>query len=190
VEVQSQLDLLIDAMDERAKALVSLISKKLPDVDSTGFWALPALSNRLKQKSFSDFDLLESWFSDIGTPSPIFQVEPSELNDNWDQMRYHYFTWGYKELATESEFFAPSCWVRIGYSPALTPEAAHLATCLEMILGKGHCVSLLLAHTACNERKEIFVKILTEVMNRELPVKQRIGFNVKTMNKWKLMKHV
>nr|MDO8118153.1 hypothetical protein [Candidatus Sigynarchaeota archaeon] len=187
--IYTELDLVINSMDERAHALIDSIGKRLSTNSPVTLTIYAEISKKIKAKGFYDFDLLEPWFTDIASPSPAFLVEPSPLNNDWNQLRYHYFTWGYKENANGKAYYAPSCWVRIGYTPALTPAQAHLVACLEMVLGKGHSISLTLAHTACNEGKDNYVKILTERMNRDLPTKHRLGFNVKTINKWKLMKH-
>lgn len=187
--IQTQLDLAINSLSERARSLIDLVSRKMKNLAPASLDGVARISTMMKSPAFFDFDLLEPFFNDIGTPSPSFQVEPSQLNDQWGDLRSHYFTWGYKEQGNGDMYYAPSCWVRIGYTPALTPELAHMATCLEMILGKGHAISLTLAHTACNEKKDIYIKVLTEKLNKDLPAKHRMGYNVKTINKWKLMKH-
>ncbi len=187
-EVISQLDVVIDSMDERAAVLVKKIAAQAK-TKAPSIGLLKNLSKQLEDKYFFDFDLLDSWFTGLGMPSPTFKVEPTDLNGNWDELRYHYLTWGYAEKLDGKGLYAPSCWVRAGYTPALSPSDAHLAVCVEMMLGKGHAVSLKLAHTACNLNKGQLVRIYTEQLTKELPVKLQPKLNVKDMNKWSLLKH-
>jgi hypothetical protein len=188
-KVISYLDEIIDSMDERATVLVNKIADYV-HAKTPSIGVLKELSRMLSTKNFFDFDLLEAWFSDLGTPSPVFSVEPTALNNLWDGLKHHYMTWGYKETSGGKSLYAPSCWVRLGYTPALSPEEAHLAMCIEMYLGKGHPISLTLAHVDCNLNKSQLVQVYTEQFNKDLPVKLRTGLNVKTMNKWRLLKNV
>jgi hypothetical protein len=56
-----------------------------------------------------------------------------------------------------------------------------------MMLGKGHSISLTLAHLACNLYKEKYLQILPAYLNKNRPDKHKIGFSTKAMNKWRLM---
>lgn len=184
-EFTSQVDDAIESLDERMKALVTLVKTKGATYDGN-LKNLTLFFEYAKDKNFTDYDLLRDWMDAIGKPSPVFNVLPSELNNNWDAMRFHYTTWGYQESANGNKYFAPSCWVRIGYTPALDPATAHKVTMLEMALGKGHSVALTLAHNECNLYKSKHLALLKHQLNKTRPVKQRIGYNVKTMNKTRL----
>jgi len=92
-------------------------------------------------------------------------------------------------LVNGSWIYFPSTWVRVGYSPALDPVTAHKIICLEMMLGKGHSVSLTLAHISCNLYKIHGSKLLLEFYNKNRPDKYKLGRSVKDINKWRLMKN-
>ena len=186
-DLASELDDAINSVDNRAKEIINLISEK-EDLKKIKLPFLAELSKNLKDKFFTDFDLLEPWIDDIAIPSPIFEVKPDDYNNFWDELKFHYFTWGYKELIEGEWIYIPSSWIRIGYSPALTPELAHQIICLEMILGKSHSISLTMAHTCCNMYKEVLLSIILSFYNKNKPDKHKLGRNVKDITKWRLMK--
>ena len=184
----SELDNAINSIDTRAKALIDLIRNISKD-KTIKLPALVELRNKMEEKFFTDYDLLEDWLGDIARPTPVFNVKPAEYNNNWDGLKFHYLSWGYKELINGSWVYFPSTWVRVGYSPALSPSTAHKIICLEMMLGKGHSVSLTLAHISCNLYKKHGSKLLLEFYNKTRPDKYKLGRNVKDINKWRLMKN-
>src|SRR5271157_1636552 len=184
-EFTSQIDDVIGSLDERVKALIDVITAKGVAYDGN-LKTLTEIFDGAKDKNFTDYDLLECWMDAIGKPSPVFNVLPSELNNMWGALKFHYLTWGYQELVGADRYYAQSSWVRIGYTPALEPVLAHKITLLEMALGKGHSVALTIAHNQCNMYKEKYLVLLKYHFNKTRPVKHRIGFNVKTMEKWRL----
>jgi len=184
-EFTSQIDDAIGSLDERAKALIDVIKAKGIKLDGK-LKTLAEIFDWAKDKDFTDYDLLESWMDDIGKPSPVFKVLPSDLNNMWGELKFHYVTWGYRELLGLDRFYAQSCWVRIGYTPALDPVVAHKITLLEMALGKGHSIALTMAHNQCNMYKDKHLVLLKQHFNKDKTAKHRIGFSVKTTNKWRL----
>ncbi len=187
-ELASELDNAINSTPAKAKALLDLMKDVLKR-KSVSLPALVELREMMEDRFFTDYDLLEGWLEDIARPTPVFSVKPSEYNNNWDELKFHYLSWGYKERVDGSWIYIPSTWVRIGYSPALDSITAHKIMCLEMMLGKGHSVSLTLAHIACNLYKKHGTKLLLEFYNKSRPEKYKLGKNLKDMNKWRLMKH-
>lgn len=185
-ELTSELDAAINSLDTRAKALLDMISETTNPSVST-LPTLVNLSREIKEKYFTDYDLLTEWLENIGSPSPIFNVRPAEYNNHWKDLKFHYFSWGYQEFYSGDWVYFPSSWIRIGYSPALTPLMAHYIICLDMVLGMGHSISLTLAHTACNMHKHYHSKILIEYYNEKRPDKYKLGTNLKNINKWRLM---
>ncbi len=183
----SELDEAINSVDNRAKEIINLISEK-EELKNIKLPFLAELSKNLKDKFFTDFDLLEAWIDDIAIPSPIFEVKPDDYNNFWNELKFHYFTWGYKELIEGEWIYISSSWIRIGYSPALTSELAHQIICLEMILGKSHSISLTMAHTCCNMYKEELLSIILAFYNKNKPDKHKLGRNVKDITKWRLMR--
>ncbi len=185
-ELTSELDAAIDSLDTRAKALLDMISESINPSIGT-LQTLVNLSQEMKNKFFTDYDLLAEWLENIGSPSPIFKVKPAKYNNHWEDLKFHYFSWGYQEFYSEDWVYFPSSWIRIGYSPALTPTLAHYIICLDMVLGMGHSISLTMAHTACNMHKHYHSKILVEYYNQQRPDKYKLGTNLKNINKWRLM---
>lgn len=188
-DLTSELDNAINSIDTKAKALLDLIVDIVKDknLSSKELPLLVDLRNKMNDKYFTDYDLLNTWLGDIALPTLIFNVKPAEYNNLWGGLKFHYLSWGYKELINGSWVYFPSTWVRIGYSPALDPATAHKIICLEMMLGSGHSISLTLAHLACNLYKKHSSKLLLEVYNKNLPTKYKLGKNVKNINKWRLM---
>lgn len=188
-DLTSELDNAINSIDTKAKALLDLIVEMVKDRNKSSM-ELPLLvdlRNKMDDKFFTDYDLLNAWLGDIALPTPIFNVRPAEYNNHWDGLKFHYLSWGYKELINGSRVYIPSTWVRIGYSPALDPGTVHKIICLEMMLGKGHSLSLTLAHLACNLYKKHSSKLLKEYYNKNRPDKYKLGRNIKDLNKWRLM---
>lgn len=186
-DLSSELDDAINSVDNRAKEIINLISNK-EELNIIDLPFLAELSKKLKDRFFTDYDLLEAWIDDIAIPSPIFEVKPDDYNNFWDELKFHYFTWGYKELIEGEWFYIPSSWIRIGYTPALSPQLAHQIMCLEMILGKSHSISLTMAHTCCNMHKEELLSIILSFYNRTKPDKHKLGRNVKDLTKWRFMR--
>lgn len=185
----SELDEAINSIDNRAKSLLELIAEsQKAELNSISLPILVEIRNRMKNKFFSDYDLLEKWLEGIATPSPVFIVKPSEYNNDWGDLKFHYLTWGYQELYNNELIYFPSSWIRIGYSPALTPVEAHKIFCIDMILGKGHSISLTMAHTACNMYKRSYTRVLIDFYNESRPEKYKLGKNIKDLNKWRFMK--
>ncbi len=187
-DISSELDEVINSVDAKAKEVINIIKEK--KVSHQGLPILVKISDKMKERFFTDYELLEEWMKYIATPSPVFNVKPSEYNDNWDQLKFHYFTWGYQEYYDGKWIYFPSTWIRIGYSPALSPTKAHLLMCMDMILGKGHSISLTMAHTACNLYKKSYCKLLVEHYNKKRPDQYKLGKSIKDLNKWRLMKNV
>lgn len=189
-DLASELDESINSIDVKAKSLLNLINEGQSSISlKKGLPILAEISSKMRYKYFSDYDLLEDWLSNIASPSPIFQVKPSLYNNDWEELKFHYFTWGYQEYYENKWVYFPSTWVRIGYSPTLTPAQAHYIACLDMILGKGHSISLTMAHTACNMFKDNYTKLLVDFYNEKRPEKYKLGKNIKDLNKWRFMKN-
>ena len=187
-DLTSELDNAINSIDTKAKALLDLIRDIFKD-NTIKLPALVEVRNKIEEKYFTDYDLLGDWLEDIALPSPVFNVKAAEYNNNWDGLKFHYLSWGYKELVNGSWIYFPSTWVRVGYSPALDPATVHKIICLEMMLGKGHSISLTLAHISCNLYKIHGSKLLLEFYNKNRPDKYKLGRSVKDINKWRLMKN-
>lgn len=186
-ELTSELDDAINSLNQKTKDIIKWIAKQSSAKKAT-FASIGKFNDLLQQKEFSDFDLFDDYFTSIAKPSPTFTVNPEEYNNKWEEMKFHYFTWGYSEYSQNKWVFLPSGWIRIGYSPALTPQKAHEILCLEMILGKGHSISLSMAHTACNLHKRELLKILPGYYNKNRADKYKLGYNTKTMSKWSMFK--
>ncbi|KKN15202.1 hypothetical protein LCGC14_0988420 [marine sediment metagenome] len=188
-DLASELDEAINSIDNRAKSLLELITESQEvELTSNSLPILVEIRNQMKNKFFSDYDLLEKWLEGIATPSPVFNVKPSEYNNDWGDLKFHYLTWGYQEFYNNEWIYFPSSWLRIGYSPALTSVEAHKIFCIDMILGKGHSISLTMAHTACNMYKRSYTSVLIDFYNKDRPEKYKLGKNIKNMNKWRFIK--
>jgi hypothetical protein len=187
-KIISELDKMLNDISmnlSTVKSKVSILMKSAKS-DVTGVNDIRKLFG---EKHYTDFLLLNTWFNQIGIPSPSFNVDPVDENGNWDKLKFHYLTWGYTEKIGGINVYLPSCWVRVGYTPALTPEIAHKIVCLEMMLDNGHPISLWLAHTECNSHRDSLITLLREYINKNSPDFQKIGYDVKSINKSRLFQN-
>ncbi len=146
---------------------------------------LQNLKSKIKKENITDFDFFEQYFTSIGQPSPVFKLNPSEYTNYWDEIKFHYFSWGYNENTPHGEQYIITSWSRIGYSPAISSEDAQLVILYDQFLGGGHPLSLLMAHSTCNFNRSKILHTLRSHYNSTAPPNRQLGYNLKEITKWR-----
>ena len=106
---------------------------------------------------FTDFDLFRNYFNNKGNTTPLFQIIDPKALDYYEGVDTAYFltTWGYYEIVDNSLRYIPLDDIKIGFPLNNNSEFLYKLFLFDTALGKGHSLSLTLAHGIVSPNRKV-----------------------------------
>ncbi|NHI92045.1 MAG: hypothetical protein EAX96_06040 [Candidatus Lokiarchaeota archaeon] len=135
--------------------------------------------------NYTDFDLFRSYFNKKGNSTPLFQIKDPNSLEYYEGVETGYMltTWGYFELIDNKFLYVPLDDIKVGFPLNSDPEFLYKLFLFDTALGKGHSLSLTLAHTLISpgrKTRELLSQILADL--------HQIPKSLKNIQKWRFMK--
>jgi len=151
----------------------------------------PAIKNTLRQfnknfksisYNFTDFDLFRSSFNSKGNTTPLFQILDPNALEYYEGVNTVYFltTWGYHEVVNGDYQYVPLDDIKVGFPLGAESEFLYHAFLFDTALGKGHSLSLTLAHALISPSRRSRIAIAQFLADLN-----QIPKSLKSIQKWR-----
>ncbi|MFX1294268.1 MAG: hypothetical protein ACFFD2_05345 [Promethearchaeota archaeon] len=191
-EIKSDIDFMFRRSGEFDKKILQEIKKfytNTKDLDEfshiKGILQSFNKSFRFISENFTDFDLFRKSFTDKGNSTPLFQILDPNALEYYEGVdaAYRLTTWGYHEIIDESYQYVPLDDIKIGFPLNSDPDFLYDAFLFDTALGRGHSLSLALAHSIISpgrNTRNLIAQILADL--------NQIPKTLKTIQKWRFFK--
>ncbi|MFX1450359.1 MAG: hypothetical protein ACFFCM_05930 [Promethearchaeota archaeon] len=135
--------------------------------------------------NYTDFDLFRSYFNKKGNSTPLFQIKDPNALEYYEGVETGYMltTWGYFESIGNKFQYVPLDDIKVGFPLNSDSKFLYKLFLFDTALGKGHSLSLTLAHTLISPgrtTRELLSQILADL--------HQIPKSLKNIQKWRFMK--